>query len=91
MGLPLEMRRKHPVTIIPMHTPPLFSGQCVVKTEIADISGPLCMVSDRLSWNEPIEYAEIGDIVVFFQSGAYCFGEGLHRFLMHPSPNEFVI
>lgn len=91
MGLPLEMRRKHPVAVIPMHEPPLYSGQPVVAQEIADISGPLCMVSDCLCWDEMIPHAEIGDLVVFFQAGAYCFGEGMHRFLMHPSPSEFVV
>ncbi len=91
MGLPLEMRRKHPVRIIPMHKPKLHPGQIGVCKEIVDISGPLCIVSDKLSWDEYIELAEIGDIVVYLQSGAYCYGEGMHEFLMHMPPAEIVL
>lgn len=91
MGLPLEMRRKHPVYIISMNEPLLYPKQPNVHAEIADISGPLCLVSDKLCWDEYIEKAEIGDIVVFTQSGAYCYGEGMHEFLMHPRPEEMIV
>ncbi len=90
MGLPLEMRRKHPVRIIPMYKPKLYPGQIEVSKETVDISGPLCIVSDKLSWDEYIEHAEIGDIVVYLQAGAYCYGEGMHEFLMHMLPAEIV-
>lgn len=91
MGLPLEMRRKHPVTIIPMNAHQLYGSQPFVHNEVVDISGPLCMVTDKLSWDEYIESAEIGDIVVFRQAGAYCYGEGMHDFLMHERPDELII
>ena len=91
MGLPLEMRRKYPVEIIPMHEPRLYKGQPYVHNETADISGPLCMVTDCLCWNELIPHAEIGDIAVFFQSGAYCYEEGMHGFLRHPLPNVMFL
>lgn len=91
MGLPLEMRRKHPVRIIQMHAPKLYPEQISVCKETVDISGPLCIVSDKLSWDEYIECAEIGDIVVYLQAGAYCFGEGMHEFLMHMRPVEVVL
>lgn len=91
MGLPLEMQRKHPVHIIPMNKPKLYPNQPGVHGEIADISGPLCMVSDKLSWDEYIENAEIGDIVVYRQAGAYCYGEGMHAFLMHPLSDELIL
>ena len=86
MGLPLEMQRKHPVEIISMNEPKLYADQPGVHGELADISGPLCMVSDKLSWDDYIDSAEIGDIVVYRQSGAYCYGEGMHSFLMHMKP-----
>ena len=91
MGLPLEMRRKHPVCIIPMNQEKLYSEQPFVFKERVDISGPLCMVSDKLCWNSFVDKAEIGDIVVFFQSGAYCYGEGMHKFLSHFLPDEISI
>ena len=90
MGLPLEMRRQHPVALISRGKPKLYAAQPSVRAEIADISGPLCIVSDRLSWDVPIEKADIGDIVVYTQAGAYCYGEGLVNFLMHEHPFEIV-
>ena len=91
MGLPLEMRRKHPVEIIHMNEEKLYKEQPFVKCEKADISGPLCMVSDKLCWDEYIKEANIGDIVIFRQSGAYCYGEGMHKFLSHMLPDEIII
>lgn len=36
------------------------------------------------------ELADIGDIVVYTQAGAYCYGEGLVDFLMHERPFDIV-
>lgn len=90
MGLPLEMRRMHPVNIIKCHIPKYYNNQFSVSNEYVDISGPLCMVSDKLSWNQYIEDANIGDIVVYRQAGAYCYSEGMQKFLMHYEPKEIV-
>jgi len=91
MGLPLEMRRKHPVTVIEMHEKKAYENVPSIQNERVDISGPLCMVSDKLAWNTYIKKANIGDIIVFFQSGAYCEGEGMKEFLSHFYPNIEII
>ena len=91
MGLPLEMRRKHPVEVIFMNEKKLYDNQPNILKEKADISGPLCMVTDKLCWDEYIEEANIGDIIVFRQSGAYCYGEGMDKFLSHMLPDEIII
>ena len=91
MGLPLEMKRKHPLHIIPMNRPSLYSGQLYIENETVDIHGPLCMSSDMLSWDEFIPRAAIGDIAVYRQSGAYCLGLGMVNFLSHPYPQEVFI
>lgn len=91
MGLPLEMQRKHPIEIIPMNEEKLYLEEPYVEKEKANISGPLCMVTDKLCWDEYIDRADIGDIVVFRQSGAYCYGEGMHNFLSHMLPDEIII
>lgn len=91
MGLPLEMRRKHPVHIIEMNAKRLYDKQPSVNSEMVDISGPLCMVTDKLCWDEHVEKAEIGDIVLFRQAGAYCYGEAMKDFLMHMQPTELII
>lgn len=90
MGLPLEMRRQHPVRIIKCNNEPLYEGCPYVENELVDISGPLCMVTDKLAWDTYVESAEIGDIVVFLQAGAYCYGEGMINFLNHPWPRQIV-
>lgn len=90
MGLPLEMRRQHPVALISRNKPKLYAAQPSVRSETADISGPLCIVSDKLSWDVQIEEADIGNIVVYTQAGAYCYGKGLLDFLMHERPFEIV-
>lgn len=85
------MRRKQPVEIIPMNDQPIYQNEPEVSKEMVDVSGPLCMISDILSWDEYIHTARIGDIAVILQSGAYCYEEGMHRFLMHMEPNvEFI-
>lgn len=90
-GLQLEMRRMNPVYIIKMNEPKIYEKQVKVSKEKVDISGPLCLSADKLSWDVYIDEANIGDIVVFLQSGAYCYGEGLHEFLSHLYPNEEII
>lgn len=91
MGLPLEMQRKHPIYILRMGETKLYKEQVTVSKEVVDISGPLCMVTDKLSWNQFIEKADIGDIVVYRQAGAYCYGEGMVEFLSHEKPNIVII
>ena len=74
-----------------MNCEKLYKNQPSVIKEQADISGCLCMCSDKLSWDEYIEKADIGDIVVFSQAGAYCYSLGILEFLSHPYPNEIII
>ncbi len=91
MALPLEMGKKHPVHIINMNCDKLYDEQTSVKNEIADISGPLCMNTDKLSWDDYIEKAEIGDIVIFRQAGAYGYSLSFSEFLSHPYPEEIFM
>lgn len=91
MRLPIATDRKHPVYILEMGVPNLYEGQIEVSNETVDIEGPLCMTEDKISWNEPIEHARIGDIVVLTQSGAYCFSASTLWFLSHEMPLEIVI
>ena len=61
------------------------------ENEIVDIEGPLCMTEDKISWDEPIEHASIGDIIVLTQSGAYCYSASTLWFLSHKLPMELII
>jgi diaminopimelate decarboxylase len=39
----------------------------------------------------PLPAADIGDLVVLFQSGAYGYTASPHLFLSHPQPLEFFV
>lgn len=91
MRLPIATDRKHPVYVIRMGIPKLYNEQIEVSNEIVDIEGPLCMTEDKISWDEPIEHASIGDIIVLTQSGAYCYSASTLWFLSHKLPMELII
>lgn len=91
MRLPIATDRKHPVYVINMNVPKLYDKQLEVKNEVVDIEGPLCMTEDKISWDEMIENAQIGDIVVLTQSGAYCYSASTLWFLSHEMPLEYII
>ena len=91
MRLPIATDRKHPVYIIKMGIPKLYEKQIEVSNETVDIEGPLCMTEDKISWDEKIQSASIGDIVVLTQSGAYCYSASTLWFLSHQLPLELIL
>ena len=91
MRLPIATDRKHPVYIIRCNEPAFGDFQEQVVNEIVDIEGPLCMDEDKISWDELVERADIGDIVVLTQSGAYGYSASTLWFLSHEFPREYVI
>ena len=91
MRLPIATDRKHPVYIIERNMPDVYKGQTIVQNEKVDIEGPLCMTEDKISWDEYIENARIGDLVVLTQSGAYCYSASTLWFLSHPLPEEIIL
>lgn len=91
MRLPIATDRKHPVYIIKTGEEKLYEKQTQVYNEIVDIEGPLCMTEDKISWDEYIEEANIGDIVVLTQAGAYCYSASTLWFLSHILPLEIII
>lgn len=91
MRLPIATDRKHPVYIVDMVLPKIYDKQIEVSNETVDIEGPLCMTEDKISWDEYIENAKIGDIVVLAQAGAYCYSASTLWFLSHQLPLELII
>jgi diaminopimelate decarboxylase len=75
------IRRNYPVAV--NGTP---SG-----TELVDIVGPLCTPLDMLAEQAEVQRAQIGDLVVIFQSGAYGRTASPARFLGHPEAAEALI
>ena len=56
--------------------------------ETVDVVGPLCTPLDTLARNVSLPKAEIGDLFVIFQSGAYARSASPLGFLSHPTPPE---
>jgi len=69
---------------------PVCIGNRVIsrEQETVTIVGPLCTpLGERM----PLPTADIGDLVVLFQSGAYGYTASPHLFLSHPQPLEFFV
>jgi diaminopimelate decarboxylase len=53
--------------------------------------GPLCTPLDILAEQMPLGHAEVGDLVVVFQSGAYGLTASPAGFLSHPQAAEVLV
>lgn len=91
MRLPIATERKHPLFIVSMGEKKIYERQNYVNQEVVDVEGPLCMSEDLISWDELIEHAEIGDIVVLKQAGAYCYSASTLWLLSHKFPEEIFV
>jgi diaminopimelate decarboxylase len=61
------------------------------STEPVTVVGCLCTPLDVLGDNLPLPPAEIGDLVVIFQAGAYGLTASPTAFLSHPAPVEVLV
>lgn len=59
--------------------------------EIASVVGPLCTPLDVLADRMELAQAEVGDLIVVLQSGAYGLTASPTQFLSHPVPAEVLI
>lgn len=77
------IRKNYPVTI----------GNKVVgkSREIASVVGPLCTPLDILGDKMDLAEAEVGDLVVVFQSGAYGYTASPRDFLSHGEPAQVLV
>ncbi len=77
------LRKNHPVAI---------SGAAdAARTEVASVVGPLCTPLDLLADRMTLPVAEVGDLVVVFQSGAYGASASPQGFLGHPPCIEMLV
>ncbi|GJJ03148.1 pyridoxal-dependent decarboxylase, exosortase A system-associated [Duganella rhizosphaerae] len=77
------IRKNYPVAIgNRMHGGPL---------ETVSVVGPLCTPLDVLADRMELPRAEVGDLVVVFQSGAYGLTASPTAFLSHPLPLEVLV
>jgi diaminopimelate decarboxylase len=61
------------------------------QRETVSVVGPLCTPLDVLVDNMEMARAEVGDLIVIFQSGAYGLTASPTAFLSHPAPVELLL
>ena len=61
------------------------------ETETASVVGPLCTPLDLLADRMELTKADVGDLVVIYQSGAYGFTASPQGFLSHPACVEVLV
>jgi diaminopimelate decarboxylase len=61
------------------------------EREIATVVGPLCTPLDLLGDKMYLARADVGDLIVVFQSGAYGLTASPLKFLSHPEPLEILV
>ncbi len=61
------------------------------KTKVVNIVGRLCTPLDLLASKMELPAAEVGDLVVILQSGAYGLTASPTAFLAHPAPVEILL
>ena len=72
---------------------PVCIGNRVTAPELEPVSvvGPLCTPLDILADKMALAPADVGDLVVVFQSGAYGYSASPRDFLGHPHPLEVLL
>jgi diaminopimelate decarboxylase len=76
--------------VIRRNYPVLVNGR-PSGSEIASVVGPLCTPLDLLADRAELGPAEVGDLIVVFQSGAYGFSASPREFLGHPQPRQALV
>ncbi|TXI26420.1 MAG: pyridoxal-dependent decarboxylase, exosortase A system-associated [Nitrosomonas sp.] len=77
------IRKNYPVTV--------GTKAETAETEVVSVVGPLCTPLDLLADQMELPKAEIGDLIVVFQSGAYGLTASPISFLSHPIPLEVLV
>jgi diaminopimelate decarboxylase len=76
------VRKNYPVGVFPVRGP---------AREVSMAVGPLCTPLDLLADRMELPVAEVGDLVVVFQSGAYGASASPQAFLGHPPVTEVLV
>ncbi len=77
--------------VIRKNYPVCIGNRITGDMEQVTIVGPLCTPLDLLANNVELPEAEVGDLVVVFQSGAYGLSASPLGFLSHPAPGELIV
>jgi diaminopimelate decarboxylase len=87
------VRKNYPVTVVQRRAAGSghAEGRTEIETETASAVGPLCTPLDLLADRMTLPVAEVGDLVVVFQSGAYGPSASPQAFLGHPHCVEVLV
>ena len=77
------VRKNYPVTV--------GNRAGAALREVASVVGPLCTPLDLLADRMDLPTAEVGDLIVVFQSGAYGASASPQAFLGHPACTEVLV
>jgi diaminopimelate decarboxylase len=77
--------------VIRRNYPLVIGNRMEPAVETATVVGCLCTPLDLLGDNVSLPAAEIGDLVVLFQAGAYGLTASPTAFLSHPAPAEVLV
>ena len=68
-----------------------YEGRTVHPVEPWNVCGSLCSVNDILAKQLPFPGLEIGDVLAFENTGAYCMTEGISLFLSRELPRVCLV
>ena len=68
-----------------------YEGRAVHPVEPWNVCGSLCSVNDILAKQLPFPGLEIGDVLAFENTGAYCMTEGISLFLSRELPRVCLV
>jgi len=77
------IRKNYPVA--------MASASRDAEREVVTVVGPLCTPLDVLAAQMALPPAQVGDLIVVFQSGAYGLSASPTAFLGHPAPVEVLV
>lgn len=87
------VRRNYPMTLVPRSAAPLAPRNTATAgpTETVTVVGCLCTPLDLLGDAVDLPAAQVGDLVMVFQAGAYGLTASPTGFLSHPVPVEILL
>jgi len=78
--------------VIRKNYPVLVGNKVQADTaSVASVVGPLCTPLDLLGDKMELGHADVGDLIVVLQSGAYGLSASPTAFLGHPAPAEVLV
>jgi len=90
--LPASWGHNHPFQIVQTERewPYSWAKPMVVDSNVT-IVGELCTPKDRMHTEAKVPRLQVGDVLIFVKSGAYCWTISHHDFLGHPHPAFYYL